>query len=73
MVERAKRISKANHEWGKLRKKFDFSWAVRLGHREPEEGRLRPGSNDYRSHWELFPEAFEFSHNAIPWPRDILM
>eukprot|EP00969_Alexandrium_andersonii_P102661 4531242-Alexandrium_andersonii.AAC.1 len=58
VVDRAKRISKASYEWEKMREKFDFSWAVRLGHRGPEEGRLKPGSNDDRSHWELFSEAF---------------
>eukprot|EP00969_Alexandrium_andersonii_P224697 9923573-Alexandrium_andersonii.AAC.1 len=73
VAERAMRICRANQEWKNFREKYDFSWAVRLGHSEPAEGQLKPGLNDYRRHWDMYTEAFEFSHNAIPWPRDILM
>eukprot|EP00969_Alexandrium_andersonii_P054071 2380083-Alexandrium_andersonii.AAC.1 len=44
-----------------------------MGHRGPAEGKLRPGPNDYRRHWDVYSEAFEFARNAIPWPRDIRM
>eukprot|EP00969_Alexandrium_andersonii_P005927 257179-Alexandrium_andersonii.AAC.1 len=59
MFGRAKRINRADFDFVKLRKKFDFSWA--------------PGFNDYLKCWELYAEAFESSRNAVPWPRDILM
>eukprot|EP00969_Alexandrium_andersonii_P239139 10557068-Alexandrium_andersonii.AAC.1 len=73
MFARAMEILRANREWKSLHLKFDFSWAVKLGHHEPVEGRMKPNPNDYCHAWDVYCEAFEFSRNAIPWPRGILM
>eukprot|EP00969_Alexandrium_andersonii_P254656 11255775-Alexandrium_andersonii.AAC.1 len=34
---------------------------------------MKPNPNNYGHAWEVYCEAFEFSPNAPPWPRDILM
>eukprot|EP00969_Alexandrium_andersonii_P207345 9160504-Alexandrium_andersonii.AAC.1 len=58
VLERARKIDEANREWKSMRERFDFSWAVKLGYREPEGRKLKPSPNDYCRHWGVYAEAF---------------
>eukprot|EP00969_Alexandrium_andersonii_P309312 13669009-Alexandrium_andersonii.AAC.1 len=57
MVERAKKIIVANQEWGSLNRKFDLSWAVKLGAAEPAQGEKKPTPKDYCYAWNVYCEA----------------